>query len=42
MIRDLLRAVGRAIGAATGGYLLYVGVRGSRLLVQPEVRPFLP
>lgn len=42
MIRDFLRALGRAIGAATGGYLLYVGVRGSRLLVQPEVRPFLP
>ena len=42
MIRDFLRAVGRATGAATGGYLLYVGVRGSRLLVRPDVRPFLP
>lgn len=42
MIRALLRAVGRAFGAATGGYLLYVAVRGSRLLVRPDVRPFLP
>lgn len=42
MIRAILRAVGRAFGAATGGYLLFVGVRGSRLLVRPDVRPFLP
>lgn len=42
MIRAVLRAVGRAFGAVTGGYLLYLGVRGSRLLVTPEVRPFLP
>ncbi|MGZ8512807.1 MAG: alpha/beta hydrolase [Candidatus Limnocylindria bacterium] len=42
MIRGLLRAVGRAFGAAMGGYLLYIGVRGSRLLVRPDVRPFLP
>ena len=42
MIRALLRAVGRAFGAAAGGYLLYVGFRGSRLLVRPDVRPFLP
>lgn len=42
MIRALLRAVGRTLGTVAGGYLLYVGIRGSRLLVQPEVRPFLP
>lgn len=42
MIRGLLRAVGRAVGAATGGYLLFVGYRGSRALVRPDVRPFLP
>lgn len=42
MIRALLRAVGRAVGTITGGYLLYVAVRGSRLLIQPQVRPFLP
>ena len=42
MIRSFLRAVGRTFGVATGGYLLYVGVRGSRLLVRPDVRPFLP
>ncbi len=42
MIGAFLRAVGRAFGAAAGGYLLYVGVRGSRLLVRPDVRPFLP
>jgi len=42
MIRGVLRAVGRAIGLATGVYLAFVGVHGSRLLVRPEVRPFRP
>jgi fermentation-respiration switch protein FrsA (DUF1100 family) len=30
------------VGLVVGAYLSYVAVRGSRLLVQPEVRPFLP
>ncbi len=42
MIRGLLRVIGRVVGLITGAYLAYVAVRGSRLLVQPEVRPFLP
>jgi uncharacterized protein len=42
MIAAILRAVGRVAGLAAGAYLLYVGARGSRLLVEPEVRPFLP
>jgi alpha-beta hydrolase superfamily lysophospholipase len=42
MIRSLLGAVGRAVGLLVGAYLLYVGVRGSRLLLEPEVRPFAP
>ena len=42
MIRSAIRSIGRAFGAVTGGYLLFVAIRGSRLLVRPEVRPFLP
>lgn len=42
MLRGVLRAVGRILGLVTGGYLTYVAIRGSRLLVNPEVRPFLP
>lgn len=42
MIVGVLRTLGRAIGLATGAYLAFVGVRGSRLLVRPAVRPFLP
>ena len=42
MIRRVLRAIGRIAGLVTGAYLTYVAVRGSRLLVRPEVRPFLP
>ena len=42
MIGRLLRSVGRGFGLLTGAYLGYVAVRGSRLLIQPEVRPFLP
>ena len=42
MIRALFRAVGSAIGLLTGAYLTLVAVRGSRALVRPDVRPFLP
>ncbi len=42
MISRLVRFVGRAVGLVTGVYLAYVAVRGSGLLVRPEVRPFLP
>lgn len=46
MIGAILRALGRLAGALAavlaGAYLVYIGARGSRLLVQPEVRPFLP
>jgi alpha-beta hydrolase superfamily lysophospholipase len=42
MIRRLLRAIGRVTGLVTGAYLTYVAVRGSRLLVRPDVRPFVP
>jgi alpha-beta hydrolase superfamily lysophospholipase len=42
MIGRVLRAIGRAVGLATGAYLAYVAIRGSRLLVRPDVRPFVP
>ncbi len=42
MIVAAARAIGRAVGLLVGAYLTYVAVRGSRLLVRPEVRPFLP
>ncbi len=42
MIVRILRVIGRAIGLVAGAYLAYVAVRGSRLLVSPEVRPFEP
>ena len=42
MIRGLFRTVGTAIGLVTGAYLAMVAVRGSRALVRPVVRPFLP
>ena len=42
MIGRLLRIIGRAVGLVAGAYLAYVAVRGSRLLVSPEVRPFEP
>lgn len=42
MIRRVLRAIGRLFGLATGAYLTYVAIRGSRLLVRPDVRPFVP
>jgi uncharacterized protein len=42
MIAAVLRTAGRVAGLVTGAYLLFVAARGSRLLVQPEVRPFAP
>lgn len=42
MIAAVLRLVGRLVGVVTGAYLVYVGARGSRLLVRPDVRPFQP
>jgi fermentation-respiration switch protein FrsA (DUF1100 family) len=42
VIRGIARAIGQLVGVVTGAYLAYVAVRGSRLLVRPEVRPFLP
>ena len=43
MIRGLvLRASAALVGLLTGVYLAYVAVRGSRALVRPDVRPFLP
>ena len=42
MTRAFLRSVGRFVGLLTAVYLAFIGVRGSRLLVRPEVRPFQP
>lgn len=42
MILAIARAIGRSVGLLVGAYLTYVAVRGSRLLIAPEVRPFLP
>src|SRR5919108_5049333 len=42
MIGAVLRWAGRIVGLITGGYLGYVAYRGSRALVQPEVRDFTP
>jgi alpha-beta hydrolase superfamily lysophospholipase len=42
VIGRILRAIGRAAGLVAGAYLAYVAIRGSRLLVSPEVRPFEP
>jgi uncharacterized protein len=42
MIGAVARAIGRAVGLLVGAYLAYVAVRGSRLLIEPEVRPFVP
>jgi uncharacterized protein len=42
VIGRVLRAVGRVLGLVAGAYLAYVAVRGSRMLVSPEVRPFEP
>ena len=42
MIRRVLQAIGRAVGLVAGAYLAYVAIRGSRMLVSPEVRPLEP
>jgi alpha-beta hydrolase superfamily lysophospholipase len=42
MRRGPLRIVGRFVGLLTALYLAFVGMRGSRLLVRPDVRPFVP
>ena len=42
MTGAILRALGRVAALLTGAYLATIAVRGSRLLVRPEVRPFLP
>ena len=42
MVARVLQVIGRAVGLVAGGYLAYVAVRGSRMLVSPEVRPFQP
>ena len=42
MIGSVLRGIGRTVGLVTGIYLIYVAIRGSRLLVEPQVRPFVP
>ncbi len=38
LVRELLRLTGLVLGI----YLVYVGIRGSRMLVRPETRPLLP
>jgi uncharacterized protein len=42
VIGRVLRAIGRIVGLVAGAYLAYVAVRGSRMLVSPDVRPFAP
>lgn len=42
ILARLLRRIGRAIGLVTSAYLAFVALRGSRMLVRPEVRPFVP
>ncbi len=42
MIRSLLRLLGRGVGLLVGAYLTYAAIRGSRLMVRPDVRPFVP
>lgn len=42
MILRLARIVGRLVGLLGVAYLAYVAVRGSRMLVEPEVRAFVP
>jgi alpha-beta hydrolase superfamily lysophospholipase len=41
-MRGPLIWLGKLVGLLTGGYLTYVALRGSRMLVRPEVRPFAP
>jgi alpha-beta hydrolase superfamily lysophospholipase len=40
--RGIIAWIGRIVGAVAGGYLGYVALRGSRLLVSPEVRRLVP
>jgi alpha-beta hydrolase superfamily lysophospholipase len=40
--RGLLRRLGRLAGAVIGGYLGFLSVEGSRRVVRPERRPFVP
>ena len=42
MILGVLRAAGQLLGLLALVYLVFVGLRGSRMLVRPEVRPFRP
>ena len=42
MIGAVLRIIGRVAALVTGVYLLYVAARGSRALLQPDVRAFEP
>lgn len=42
MTRGVLRTFGWLAGLLGAVYLLVIAIRGSRLLVRPEVRPFLP
>jgi uncharacterized protein len=42
ILARLLRRIGRVIGLVTGAYLALVALRGSRMLVRPEVRSFVP
>ncbi len=42
MIGRVLRALGRIVGLVAGAYLAFVAIRGSRMLVSPDVRPFAP
>ena len=42
MIRGVFRAVGTAVGLVAGAYVAILGIRGSRALARPDVRPFLP
>ena len=42
MIARVLGVLGRAVGLIAVAYLIYVAVRGSKLLVSPVVRPFEP
>jgi alpha-beta hydrolase superfamily lysophospholipase len=42
VIGRVLRALGRIVGLVAGAYLAFVAIRGSRMLVSPDVRPFAP
>lgn len=42
MIRGALGTLARTLGLGVGAYLSYVALRGSRMLVWPEVQPLVP